>query len=66
MTLGAAALAHPLILQDVHELHIPLLALLASSVLVIGLAGPGKLLTRTHAVTLFFAYGVFVFFVLRH
>ena len=66
MTLGAAAMARPLVLQDAHQLHIPLLAMLACLVLVIGLAGPGKVLTRTHAISLFFAYGVFVFFILRH
>lgn len=66
MTLGAAAMVRPLILQDAHQLHIPLLAMLASLVMVIGLAGPGKVLTRTHAVALFYAYGAFVFFVLRH
>lgn len=34
MTLGAAALAHPLVLQDVHQLHVPLLAMLVSLVLI--------------------------------
>jgi cation:H+ antiporter len=53
MTLGAAALAHPLVLQDVHQLHIPLLAMLASLILVIGLAGPRKVLIRTNAVVLY-------------
>jgi cation:H+ antiporter len=66
MTLGAAALAHPLALQDVHQLHMPLLAMLASLVLVIGLAGPRQVLSRAHSVALFFAYGVFIFVVLRH
>ncbi len=64
MMLGAAALAHPLLLRDVHQLHFPLLAMLASLVLVIGLAGPRKVLTRTHALALFFTYGAFVFIVL--
>jgi cation:H+ antiporter len=66
MTLGAAALAHPLILQSVRQLHIPLLAMLTSLVQAIVLAGPRKALTRVHAAALFFAYGLFVFFVLRH
>lgn len=66
MTLGAAALAHPLVLQNVHQLHLPLLVMLASLVLVIGLAGPRQILTRAHAVSLFFAYGAFVLAVLCH
>lgn len=64
MTLGAAALARPLALQDVHQLHIPLLAMIASLVLVIGFAGQRKSLIRAHAVLLFIAYGVFVVMVL--
>jgi cation:H+ antiporter len=64
MTLGAAALARPLVLVNVHQLHLPLLAMLASLLLVIGLAGPRKVLTRAHAVALFFAYGVFLFMAL--
>lgn len=64
MTLGAAALAHPLALHDVHQLHMPLLAMLASLVLVITLAGPRKVLLPAHAVALFFTYGAFVFIVL--
>lgn len=66
MTLGAAALARPLTLQDVHQLHIPLLAMLASLVLVIGLAGQRKVLNRAHAVAFFLAYGAFVVVVLYH
>jgi len=64
MTLGAAALARPLVLVDVNHLHIPLLAMLASLVLVIALAAPRKVLTRAHGVALFFAYGAFVLTVL--
>ncbi len=66
MTLGAAALVHPLVLQDMNQLHLPLLAMLASLVLVIGLAIPRKRLIRRHAIALFIAYGVFLFFVLHH
>ena len=33
--------------------------MLVSLLLVIGLAGPRKVLTGAHAVALFFAYGVF-------
>jgi len=43
----------------------PLLTMLASLLLVIGIAGPRKVLTRAHAVALFFAYGVVVFMALR-
>jgi cation:H+ antiporter len=65
MTLGAAALAHPLVLEDVHQLHIPLLAMLASLALVIALAAQRRILTRAHGVALFVAYGAFVLIVLR-
>ncbi len=65
MTLGAAALARPLALKDVHQLHVPLLAMLTSLSLVIAFAGQRRVLTRFHAVTLFFAYGVFVLTVLH-
>jgi cation:H+ antiporter len=37
MTLGAAALARPLILRDMYHLHLPLIAMLASLVFVIAL-----------------------------
>lgn len=66
MTIGAAALVHPLILRDVNQLHLPLLAMLASLGLIIGLAMPRKRLIRSHAIALFFAYGVFIFLVLHH
>lgn len=66
MTLGAAALAHPLTLLDASQLHIPLFAMLASLVLVIAFAAPRKLLRRSHAVALFCAYGLFILFVLHH
>jgi cation:H+ antiporter len=60
MTLGAAALARPLVLENVHQLRLPLLAMLASLALVIAFAGPRRVLTRIHAVALFLAYGAFV------
>jgi cation:H+ antiporter len=66
MTLGAAALVHPLTLRDVHQLHIPLLAMLASFALVVALALPRKRLMRSHSAALFLAYGLFIFFVLRY
>ncbi len=42
MTLGAAAFVHPLVLQNVNQLHLPLIAMLAALVLVIGLAAPKR------------------------
>ncbi len=65
MTLGAAELVHPLVLQDMNQLHLPLLAMLASLGLIIGLAMPRKRLIRSHAIALFIAYGVFIFLVLH-
>jgi cation:H+ antiporter len=64
MTLGAAALARPLALKDVHQLHVPLLAMLTSLSLVIAFAGQRRVLTRLHATALFSAYGAFVLAVL--
>jgi len=64
MTLGTAALAHPLELKDIHQLHIPLLAMFASLALVIAFAGRRGVVTRYHAMALFFAYGAFVLAVL--
>ncbi len=64
MTLGAAAFVHPLVLRNAGQLHLPLIAMLAALVLVIGLAAPGKILARKSATALLFAYGVFVFLVL--
>jgi cation:H+ antiporter len=65
MTLGAAALARPLALKDVRQLHVPLLAMLASLALVIAFAAQRRVLTRFHAIALFVAYGVFVLTVLH-
>jgi Ca2+/Na+ antiporter len=66
MTLGAAALARPLVLRNVHQLYLPLLVMLASLILVVGLAGRRKVLNRAHTVVLFIAYGAFVVTVLCH
>ncbi len=66
MTLGAAAFVHPLTLGNVTQLHLPLIAMLAALVLVIGLAAPKKVLARRSAIALLFAYGLFVFLVLRY
>lgn len=64
MTLGAAAFVHPLVLQNVRQLHLPLIAMLVALALVIGLAVPRKVLSRKSATVLLLAYGVFIFLVL--
>lgn len=66
MTLGAAALVHPLVLQNVNRLHLPLIVMLAALAIVICLALPRKALGRGSAIALLFAYGIFVILVLRH
>lgn len=66
MTLGAAALVHPLVLQDVNRLHLPLIAMLGALAVVICLAMPRKILARKSAVALLSLYAVFIFLVLRH
>ena len=66
MTLGAAAFVHPLVLQNVRQLHLPLIAMLAALALGIGLAAPRKVLTRRSATALLLAYVLFVLLVLRH
>lgn len=64
MTLGAAAVARPVVLQNANQLHIPLLVMLASLALIILISRPRKVLTRAHSVALFILYGIFVFEVL--
>ncbi len=60
MTLGAAALAHPLKVLDANRLHVPLLAMLASLVLVILLSAPTGYLARFAGAVLLLAYPLFV------
>lgn len=64
MTLGAAALAHPLKSVDANHLHVPLMAMLAALVLVIVLAMPKGYLGRAAGGTLLTAYPLFVVVVL--
>ncbi len=66
MTLGAAALARPLALANTRQLHIPLIAMIASLLLVIVLALSRRLLGRNDAIALFCAYVAFTVFVIRY
>lgn len=64
MTLGAGALVRPLVIQNAQRLHLPLLAMLASLILVIALAIPNKQIDRFAGVILLAAYPLFVLAVL--
>ncbi len=64
MTLGAGALAYPLIIADAASLHLPWLAMLASLSLVVLLAAPRRALGRAAGVVLLTAYPLFVLAVL--
>jgi len=64
MTLGAAALVRPLKIVDANSLHVPLLAMLASLVLVILLAVPKGYLGKVAAGVLLMSYPVFVLIML--
>jgi len=61
MTLGGAAVAHPLRLENVSSLHAPLLIMIGALVLVIALALPQRRLGRRAGVVLLCAYPLFVF-----
>jgi cation:H+ antiporter len=60
MTLGAGALARPLVISDPSALHGPLVAMLASLALVLVLAFPRRQLRRVAGIVLVSAYPVFV------
>lgn len=60
MTLGGAAVAHPLRLQNVSSLHAPLLMMLGALLLVLALALPRRRLDRLAGVVLLCAYPLFV------
>lgn len=60
MTLGAAALIHPLSIADATLLHKPAIAMLAALVLVIGLAIPKQQIGRSAGWVLVTAYLVFL------
>lgn len=64
MTLGAAALAHPLKIVDADQLHVPLAAMLASLILVILLAVPKGYLDKAAGRVLLMAYPLFVIVIL--
>ena len=64
MTLGAAALARPLLLQNAGALHIPLLCMVGALGLVILLAARGRELSRFSGMLLLLGYPVFVILVL--
>jgi len=64
MTLGAAALAHPLKILDANRLHVPLVAMLASLVLVILLGAPKGYLSKFAGGVLLAAYPLFVIVIL--
>ncbi len=60
MTLGAAAVARPLTIEDATLLHFPLLAMLGSLILVILLATFTKTLNKRSGYLLIMAYPLFV------
>jgi len=64
MTLGAAALARPLLLQNTLALHIPLLFMMGALSLVILLAARRRELSRSSGMLLLLGYPVFVILVL--
>lgn len=64
MTLGAAAIAHPLQVLNASHLHLPLMLMLASLLCVILLAIPNGSLNRTAGSLLLIAYPVTVVIIL--
>ncbi len=60
MTLGGAAVAHPLQLRNVSSLHVPLIMMIGALVLVLALALPRRRLSRLSGVVLLCAYPLFV------
>ena len=64
MTLGAGALARPLVLADTAVLHVPVLLMLGSLGLVVLLATPRQRLAGAEGATLLMAYPVFIAWVL--
>ncbi|MBI1777866.1 MAG: sodium:calcium antiporter [Proteobacteria bacterium] len=60
MTLGAGALAQPLVIMDPTRLHGPWLAMLAALCLVVLLAAPKARLGRAAGVVLLVAYPIFI------
>lgn len=64
MTLGAGALARPLVIVDAANLHAPWLAMLAALCLVVLLAAPRAQLGRAAGIVLLAAYPLFILAVL--
>ncbi len=64
MTLGAGALARPLVLADTAALHVPVLLMLGSLGLVVLLAARRGQLARVEGATLLMAYPAFIAWVL--
>jgi cation:H+ antiporter len=64
MTLGAAAVIHPLALHQAVQMHVPFVLMLASLGLVIALALRRRELGRSIGATLLVSYGMFVCYVL--
>jgi cation:H+ antiporter len=64
MTLGAGALARPLVIVDAASLHLPWLAMLAALCLVVLLAAPKRQLGLGAGIVLLAAYPLFVLAVL--
>ena len=64
MTLGASALVHPLVIRQSWLLHRPLLLMLGSLGLLIGLAIPNKQIGRAAGVLLIVSYAFFISYVL--
>ncbi|HET9442951.1 MAG TPA: hypothetical protein VFO65_06480 [Acidimicrobiales bacterium] len=60
MTLGAAALARPLDLDEPAAFHPPLVAMLVALVVALALARPGRVLGRRRGAALLAAYPLFV------
>jgi Ca2+/Na+ antiporter len=60
MSLGAGALARPLVLADAASLHVPWLMMIAALALVVALAAPGGRLDRPQGVLLLVLYPLFV------
>jgi len=64
MTLGAGALARPLVLADTAVLHVPVLLMLGSLGLIVLLAARRGQLARAEGATLLMAYPMFIAWVL--
>lgn len=60
MTLGAGALARPLVMANADLLHLPLMLMLVALVLVVSLAARRRQLGRTEGLTLLAGYPLFV------